>query len=180
MRPAHMQLLEDYHEELLHTRLSALGSASYGVLALDVRVGSGVVSVDFAGVMPDGVYVEAQGLTKTSEEIGGGGTLYVALKAKDRGVRFATEQANEAARYRLQQQRVRDWNRDEPDDLGFVGVPNPVLLLAPSDEYTSIPVAKLQRSGSDHKVVSDFVPPCLRIGVAPWLTKQLYDSSWSR
>ena len=50
------------------------------------------------------------------------------------------------------------------DDLDFVGVPNPLLLLAPSDEYTSLPVAQLQRSGGDHKLIPGFVPPCLRIG----------------
>jgi type VI secretion system protein ImpJ len=174
--PVHMQLLEDFHEELVHRRVEALGAASWGALALAVSAEGGRVTVKFTGVLRDGLFLEDVTASANTEGRPDGTSVYLCVRDKAKSVRFATSEQPEA-RYQLEgRYEAREWSRpDRPVELDVVGQPMVVIRFEPSDEYSCLKVAELRRVGSTYEVIQDYVPPCLRIGASRALAQRLND-----
>jgi type VI secretion system protein ImpJ len=172
--PVHLQLLEDFHEELVSRRLDALGPATWGALSLGVSTEGGRVTVSFTGVMRDGLYLDDVSASANTDGRPDGTAVYLCVRDKSKSVRFATAEQPEA-RYQLETRyEAHEWSRPERAvELDVVGQPMVVVRFEPSDLYTCLKVAELRRVGSVYEVVKDYVPPCLRLGASRALVEKL-------
>lgn len=189
--PQHFQLMDNYHEELLDQRVSALREFSWGVAELEVDLGElsrGLFTVTRCiAVMPDGLLVEVdedrplQVVAKTSGGLVGGGhelDVYLAVPGTDsRGTAsYAGDGSAAGTRY---VQSVRS----SPDDYGSttdaqveVLHPNAQLLLGHDNRqnYVTIKLAQLELEQTGNLRMSDsYMPPCLKIRSADALMERL-------
>ncbi|MEJ7617382.1 MAG: type VI secretion system baseplate subunit TssK [Pyrinomonadaceae bacterium] len=192
LTPHHFQQWDNYHEDLLASRLASLMPYEWGVL--DVAINRESLTngyfelIRFRGVMPDGLLIDVpqtdvapeprpiEGHFNTEAEHL---DVHLAIPAKRAGAANFQSSAGERSQY------VRYWQDagvvlDETtgDNERQVAYARTNLRIVFADElrdgYASIKIAKLQRTATGQLTLSEeYIPPALNVGASPWLVNML-------
>jgi type VI secretion system protein ImpJ len=194
LSPQHLQSLDRYHEGLLAARVGAISSYPWGVAALEIdaaALAAGQLRLQrFEGVLADGLavaFTESDAEAPPAREVGAhfptsARTLdvHLAVPLERDGVTAYDEPAGEGVRSRfaIASRQVNDSTRPGAAAAVSFARPNTLLLLGaePREDYETIKIAELIRTGSGQLAVSEsYVPPLLRISGAPRLLASLRD-----
>ncbi|MEJ7712177.1 MAG: type VI secretion system baseplate subunit TssK [Pyrinomonadaceae bacterium] len=192
LTPHHFQQWDNYHEDLLASRLASLVAYEWGVLDLAVNresLANGYFElIRFRGVMPDGLLLDVpqtdvapeprpveNHFSPEAESL----DVHLAIPAKRAGAANFQSSAGERSQY------VRYWQDagvvlDETtgDNERQVAYARSNLRILFADElrdgYSSIKIAKLQRTATGQLTLSEeYIPPALNIGASAWLVNML-------
>ena len=192
LTPHHFQQWDNYHEELLNSRLASLNPYEWGVLDLQVNresVANGVFDlVRCRAVMPDGLLLTIPETDAAPDPRPVEGhfdpeaerlDVHLAIPAKRVGA--PNFQANGAERGSL----IRYWQdmglvTDETTGQNEQPLPfargNLRILFADElrDGYSSIKIAELGRTPTGQLTLSEnYIPPALHLGASSWLVDML-------
>ena len=192
--PQHLQVFDDYHEELLDQRLSSLADFSWGVSELEINedeLARGLFSIHrCTAVLPDGLLISVgpdqpiQGVVAMASGnlIGGGQNTDVYLSVpgtEDKGnPNYVGDGSAGGTRFIHTVENMSDAYGSasvaEVDSLR----PNVQLLLGHENRqnYVSVKIAELTLAESGSLSVSDsYIPPCLKVRCSPplmdWLSR---------
>lgn len=195
LTPQHFQQFDNYHEELLNSRIRSTMQYEYGVLEL--RFSSEAIAngnfqmTTCRAVMPDGLVVnvpDAEAVPDMrpignhfkveAERLG----VHLAIPAKKLGE--ANFQASGAAangniRYLQEGAKVKDETTGTNEQPLAFAKSNFRIIFDDElrDGFTTIKIAELQRTPTGQIKVSDeFIPPILKITASDWLTSMLRSS----
>jgi type VI secretion system protein ImpJ len=188
--PQHLQLMDQYHERLLDQRLNALGANTWGVAELEVdheELVRGVFRIRrCTAVMPDGMLVrvgpdsQLKGvLAMTGGALVGGRQIleiYLGVPAHSSGP-AAEAQVDGASGTRFLQSRemVHDAFGVAEDAEVECLRPNVQLLLGHTNRqnFVTLKLAELVVSEGGVLRLTDYIPPCLKIGASPTIMQRL-------
>jgi type VI secretion system protein ImpJ len=192
LAPHHFQQLDNYHEELLNSRLAALAPYDWGVLDLQVSresIANGYFDlVRCRAVMPDGLTINIPETEQAPpprpvdghfEMAGERLDVYLAVPARRAGgVNFQAFGADsgQMVRYLQDQSVVPDDTTGENERQVAFARGNIRLLFADElrEGYSSIKIAELQRTATGQLALSeDWSPPALSASASPWLANML-------
>ncbi len=192
LTPHHFQQWDNYHEELLRSRLASLVSYEWGMLDLQLNqeaIANGFCEVvRCRAVMPDGLLVNAPQIDAVPDPrnvreffTAGDDSLGVYLAIPSRRAGAANFQSNGSERSPL----VRYWQDSAlvPDET--TGQNEQQVAFARSnlrimfanelrDGYNSIKIAEVARTATGQLSYSEsYVPPALSVSASPWLVNML-------
>jgi type VI secretion system protein ImpJ len=183
--PQHLQLMDEYHERLLDSRVSAVVANGWGLseLAVDAEeLARGVFSLSkCVAVLPDGMLVDSSGGLSTMASRAmrpGGRALEVFLAVPSASVGGVTGEGHEhpGARYRHDVEVRPDvFGSAQEADVDCLA-PNARLVLSGEDHQNDvvIKIAELEVNESGRLAVSGrYIPPCLKIRVSPTVMQSL-------
>ncbi|HYE65279.1 MAG TPA: type VI secretion system baseplate subunit TssK [Pyrinomonadaceae bacterium] len=192
LTPNHFQQWDNYHEELLNSRLASLLPYEWGVLDLQVN-GESIVNGSFdllrcRAVMPDGLPLNIPEIDPAPDPRPIEGhfdpdaerlEVHLAIPAKRAGA--ANFQRNGGApdqmvRYWQDAGLVPDETTGENEQQLSFARSNLRLLFADElrDGYSSIKIAEIERTATGQLKLSDnYIPPALNINASPWLVNML-------
>lgn len=192
LSPHHFQQWDNYQEDTLNTRISALVPYEWGLLDLQLNresIKNGYCEmVRCVGVMPDGLIVNIPQIDPAPEarQIAGHFDtaapkleLYLAVPARRAGA--ANFQANggsngKMVRFLQDAGSVIDETTGENEMQIAFARGNFRLLFADelSEGYTSLKVGELERSATGQLILSEeYIPPALNISTSSWLLNTL-------
>jgi type VI secretion system protein ImpJ len=188
LTPHHFQQSDNYHEELLNSRLSSLVPYEWGLLELQINrdaVANGFFEVmSVAGVMPDGLYVslpqmgaapDARAVEGHFPPAAGSLDVHLAVPARRFGAANFQENGGEPGphvRYLQDAARAVDETTGENEQQLAFARGNFKILFADElrDGYSSIKIAELERTATGQLTLSEtYVPPVINVGASPWL-----------
>jgi type VI secretion system protein ImpJ len=188
LTPHHFQQWDNYHEEVLNSRLAALSPYAWGVLDLQLNheaVANGFCEVlRCRAVMPDGLVVNVPQSDVAPDprplrDFFGAGTesldVYLAVPSKRAGA--ANYQANggdrsASVRYWQDAALVPDETTGQNEQQVAFARSNLRLMFAGEarDGYNSVKVAEVTRTATGQLAYSEhYVPPALNVASSPWL-----------
>jgi len=192
LTPHHFQQWDNYHEDLLNSRVNSIIPYNYGVLDLQVNseaVANGNFQITSCrAVMPDGLTVnvpDAEAVPDLrpignhfgveAEKLG----VHLAIPAKKAGE--ANYQANGAAasnnlRFLQEGAQVKDETSGTNEQPISYAKSNLRIVFDDElrDGFTSIKIAELQRTPTGQlKISEDYIPPVLNISASIWLANML-------
>ena len=190
--PQHLQLLDEYHEQLLDSRMHSLAEYSWGISDLEIdqkELARGMFAIQSCtATMPDGLQVKVGGdqqlqgvMAMTSGSlIGGGQTVEVYLavpSSESRGTaNYAGDGSAAGTRFIHGVETLSD-NYGSSQDADVDNLrPNVQVLLGHENRqsYVHIKLAELSLAESAALVVSDrYIPPCTKIRSSPALMERL-------
>ena len=193
MSPQHMQALDRYHEALVAARIGAIAPHDWGVVAFEVdaaALGAGQLRVQrFAGILPDGTPLAFDETDKdlppprpVAEHFPAAARsleVYLGLAREREGVSSYAEEGNVSARsrYTLASRPVQDAAAPAGAVVPVAfGRPNTVILFGDEsrEDHETLKVAEIERNQAGQLALSErYIPPCLRIGVSPFLVSSL-------
>jgi type VI secretion system protein ImpJ len=192
LTPHHFQQWDNYHEELLNSRLASLVPYEWGILDLQVNresIANGYFDiVRCRAVMPDGLTIDipqtdpapeprpiAEHFDLEADHL----DVHLAIPAKRAGA--ANFQANGGERLPT----IRYWQEaglmpdettgDNERQIAFARS-NLRLLFADElrDGYAAIKIAEVERTATGQLTLSEnYIPPALNVGASPWLVNML-------
>lgn len=192
LTPHHFQQFDNYHEELLNSRVNSAAQYNYGVLDLQVSneaIANGNFQIiNCRAVMPDGLMVnvpDAEAVPdlrpigdhfRVEQETLG---VHLALPAKKIGE--ANFQANGAApssnlRFLQEGAVVKDETSGSNEQPIAYAKSNLRIIFDDElrDGFTSIKIAELQRTPTGQlKISEDYIPPILKTSSSTWLSNML-------
>lgn len=193
LTPHHFQQWDNYHEELLNSRVEALAPYPWGVLGLrmnETAIAKGTCGVSQCrALMPDGLPVNipetdaAPAARPVAELLGASGSLGVYLSIPAMRAGAPNFQANGGEprafdRYGQDAARVKDETTgDNEQQLSFARS-NLRLMFdgEPREGYNSIKIAEIKRTPTGSIVYErNYIPPALDVAASPWLADQLKD-----
>ncbi|MDI1242779.1 MAG: type VI secretion system baseplate subunit TssK [bacterium] len=192
LTPHHFQQFDNYHEELLNSRVQSIMQHEYGVIELRFSAES-IANGNFQvttcrGVLPDGLFInvpDAEAAPEMrpignhfrvdAERLG----VHIAVPAKKMGE--ANFQASGAAsngnlRYLQEGRQVKDETTGSNEQAVAYAKSNLRIIFDDElrDGFTSMKIAELQRTPTGQlKVAEDYIPPILKISANDWLTAML-------
>ena len=188
LTPHHFQQSDNYHEDILNTRIASLTPYEWGILDLQINrdaIANGFVEIlSCSGVMPDGLIVSIPQLgpapdpRPVQDHFAAAATsldVYLAIPSNRVGAaNFQANggQANTAVRYLQESGTSIDETTGENEQQVAFARGNFKILFADElrDGYSSIKIAELERTATGQLAFSDkFVPPALHLGASPWL-----------
>jgi type VI secretion system protein ImpJ len=188
LTPHHFQQSDNYHEDLLNSRIASLTPYEWGLLDLQINrdaIANGFVEVlSCSGVWPDGLSVSLPQLGPTpdarpvEDHFSASATsldVYLAIPSKRVGA--ANFQANGGAssttiRYLQDSGNVVDETSGENEQQLAYARGNFKILFADElrEGYSAIKIAVLERTATGQLTFSDkYVPPALHVGASAWL-----------
>jgi len=192
LTPHHFQQWDNYHEELLNSRVFSMMAYNYGVLDLQVNseaVANGNFQItNCRAVMPDGLVVNVPDTEAVpdmrpignhfgveAEKLG----VHLAIPAKKAGE--ANFQASGAAvsnnlRFLQEGSLVKDETSGTNEQPVAYAKSNLRIVFDDElrDGFTSIKIAELQRTPTGQlKISDDYIPPILNIAGSGWLANML-------
>lgn len=192
LTPHHFQQLDNYHEELLSSRLASLTPYDWGIIDLQVNresIANGYFDlVRCRAVMPDGLLVNIpeieqappprliEGLFDMGEE---SLDVYLAIPARRAGaINFQSfgGDGNQLVRYLQDAGAVPDETTGENERQLAFARGNIRLLFGSElrEGYSSIKIAELQRTATGQLTLSEnWVPPAVNLSASLWLTNLL-------
>lgn len=192
LTPHHFQQWDNYHEDLLNSRVRSIQPFEYGVLELHINleaIANGNFQItNFRGVLPDGLMInvpDAEAVPSLrqvgdhfhpeKETLG----VHLAIPAKKIGeANFQPNGSAASSNIRFLQEAATA--KDET-----TGTNEQPLALAKSnlriifddelrDGFTSIKIAELKRTATGGLQISgDYIPPILNISASNWLANML-------
>lgn len=192
LSPHHFQQWDNYHEEVLNSRLASLMPYEWGVLELNANresIANGHFElIRCRAVFPDGLLIDIPqtDIAPEPRPIEGHFSpeaerleVYLGIPAKRAGA--ANFQGNGGER----SQFVRYWQEggtaidetsgDNERQIAFARS-NLRILFADElrDGYTSIKIAELERTATGQLALREnYIPPTLNVGASPWLVNML-------
>lgn len=192
LTPHHFQQFDNYHEELLNSRIDSVMQHDYGVLELrfsSEAIANGNFQITTCrAVLPDGLYVNmpdaeaipemrpvGQHFSVEKERLG----VHLAVPAKKLGE--ANFQASGAAlngniRYLQEGKQVKDETTGTNEQPIAYAKSNLRIIFDDElrDGFTSIKIAELKRTPTGQLQVSEeYIPPILKITASDWLAAML-------
>jgi type VI secretion protein, VC_A0114 family len=188
LTPHHFQQWDNYHEELLNSRLRSLIQYDYGVLELQVN-NEAIINGNFQiancrGLMPDGLFVnvpDAETVPDTrpvgdhfppeAAKLG----VHLAIPARKMGE--ANFQANGAKasgnlRYLQEGALVKDETSGTNEQPLAYAKSNLRIIFDDElrDGFTAMKIAELERTPTGQlKISEEYIPPILKINASNWL-----------
>jgi type VI secretion system protein ImpJ len=193
LSPHHFQQWDNYHEELLNTRLGSLVPYDWGVVDLQLNresIANGFFEVvRCSAVMPDGLLLNVPGTDAAPDPRPIQGHFDAASEHLDVHLcvpvkRFGEPnfQSNGRAdggrvlRYLQEAGSMPDETTGENEQQIAFARSNLRLLFGgePTDGYSSIKIAELQKTATGQLTLSEsYIPPLLDIGASPWVVNML-------
>ncbi len=192
LTPHHFQQFDNYHEELLNSRVRSMMPFDYGVL--DLRVNSEAIAngnfqiTNCRAVMPDGLMVNVPDAEAVPDMRPVGDhfkvekdKLGVHLAIPARKIGEANFQANGSAasnnlRYLQEGTLVKD-ETSGANEQPLAYAKNNLRILFDDelrDGFTSLKIAELQRTPTGQlKLSDDYIPPILKVSASVWLVNML-------
>lgn len=188
LTPHHFQQWDNYHEELLNTRLASLMPYAWGVLDLQLNheaVANGFCEVmRCRAVMPDGLVVnipqaDAPPDPRPLRDFFGAGDasvgLYLAVPSKRAGAANYQTNGGErsaTARYWQDAGLVPDETTGQNEQQLAFARSNLRLMFEGEARagYNSVKVAEIVRTATGQVAYSEhYIPPALNVAASPWL-----------
>jgi len=190
LSPHHFQQWDNYHEDLLNTRVASLLPFEWGVLDLQVNrdaVANGSFQlISCRGVMPDGLVVNIpqtspepdarmaeEHFHRAAESL----DVYLAVPSRRTGAaNFQGGARNQALRYSQTPGIVIDETTGENEQQLAFASANFRILFADElrDGYSALKIAELRRTTTGQLTLNEnYVPPALHLGASAWLTNLL-------
>lgn len=192
LTPHHFQQLDNYHEDLLDSRLASLGPHGWGVLDLQISreaIANGYFDlVRCRAVMPDGLTVNIPEVEQAPPPRAVEGhfemddekmDVYLAVPAKRAGaINFHPFGDNgvQMVRYLQDAGLVPDETTGDNERQIAFARGNVRLLFADElrEGYSSIKIAELQRTATGQLTISeDWIAPTLSVSASSWLANML-------
>jgi type VI secretion system protein ImpJ len=189
LAPHHFQQADNYHEELLNSRVASLVPYEWGILDLQINreaIANGHFElISCHGLMPDGLLINIPQMSPAPDPrpVEGHFTasadkldVHLAIPAKRVGAaNFQTlgGESNSHVRFLQAPGTVVDETTGENEQQLAFARGNLRLLFADElrDGYSAIKIAELQRTATGQLSLSNkYVPPALHLGASPWLT----------
>ncbi len=193
LTPHHFQQSDNYHEELLNSRMQSVMQYDYGVLNLEVNseaIANGNFQIsNCRAVLSDGLMInvpDAEAVPDMrpvgnhfkveADKLG----VHLAIPAKKAGE--ANIQASGAAtgngnlRFLQEGSLVKDETTGSNEQPMAYAKSNLRIIFDDElrDGFTSIKIAELQRTPTGQlKISDDFIPPILKITASMWVTNML-------
>src|SRR3712207_2813756 len=192
LTPHHFQQADNYHEELLTSRVRSIMQHEYGVMEL--RVSAEAIAIGnfqiatCRAVMPDGLYVNVPDAESIPDARPVGNHfrveasrlgVHLAIPAKKIGeanVQASGAAANGNIRYLQDGARVKDETTGTNEQAIAYARSNLRIIFDDElrDGYGSMEVAELQRNPTGQLKLSDeYIPPILNITANDWLASTL-------
>jgi type VI secretion system protein ImpJ len=192
LTPHHFQQSDNYHEDLVNTRIAALLPYEWGLLELQINrdaVANGAVQlISCRGVMPDGLVINIpqtspepatrpveDNFSPTADHL----DVYLAVPAGRVGAsNFQANGSIPAPSARFLQEAgtvIDETTGDNEQQLSF-GRANFRLIFEGEmrEGYSAIKIAELRRTTTGQLTLShEYVPPALHIAASSWLTNLL-------
>lgn len=192
LTPHHFQQFDNYHEELLNSRVRSIMQHEYGVLELRVS-GEAIANGNFQiascrAVMPDGLFVnvpDAEAVPNArpignhfkveADRLG----VHLAIPAMKKGE--ANFQGSGAApngniRYLQEGAQVKD-ETSGTNEQPLAYAKNNLRIIFDDeirDGFVSFKIAELQRTPTGQlKLSEEYIPPILKISASDWLAAML-------
>jgi type VI secretion system protein ImpJ len=187
MMPQHLQLMDEYHEQLLDRRMSALGTHFWGLAQVEINedeLARGILKLDrCVAVLPDGLLLDVgqnkltRHLSATVPAVSPGKPLdvYLAVPHAAAGG-AAAEDASRGVRFRQLSENVSDIFRMAQDEEIEMVEPNAQLLFGDDNRqnYVTIKIAELLAGDEGRlRVSKTYIAPCLQVQASPVLMNQL-------
>lgn len=192
LTPHHFQQSDNYHEELLNSRVRSIMQHEYGIIELRFSaeaIANGNFQVTTCrGVLPDGLFINVPD-AETAPEMRPIGNhfrvdaerlgVHLAIPAKKIGeANFQGSGAgtNANIRYLQEGRQVKDETTGSNEQAVAYAKSNLRIIFDDElrDGFTSMKIAELQRTPTGQlKVAEDYIPPILKISANDWLTAML-------
>jgi type VI secretion system protein ImpJ len=191
LTPHHFQQWDNYHEELINSRVRSLMAYEYGILDIQINreaVANGNFQItNCLAVLPDGLMLnsDAEGLpplrpvgdhfNAEAEKLG----VHLAIPAKKIGE--ANFQANGAksninVRFLQEGALVKDETSGANEQPLALAKSNLRIIFDDEvrDGFTSMKIAELVRTPTGQlKISDDYIPPTLKVSASSWLVNML-------
>ncbi len=192
LTPHHFQQFDNYHEELLNSRVRSMMQHEYGIVELRFSA-EAIANGNFQlttcrGVLPDGLFVNVPDAETApdmrpignhfrvdAERLG----VHLAIPAKKLGeANFQASGAgtNGNLRYLQEGRKIKDETTGANEQAVAYAKSNLRIIFDDElrDGFTSMKIAELQRTPTGQlKVADDYIPPILKISANDWLTAML-------
>jgi len=192
LTPQHFQQFDNYHEELLQSRIRSVAPFEYGVLELQINheaIANGNFQVTSCrAVMPDGLVVnvpDAEGVPDLrpvgehfraeAEKLG----VYLAVPAKKMGeanFQGSGTQASGNIRYLQEGAMVKD-ETSGTNEQPLAYAKNNLRIVFDDevrDGFSTIKIAELTRTPTGQpKISEEYIPPILNVTASQWLGNML-------
>ena len=192
LTPHHFQQSDNYHEELLNSRVHSMMQYDYGVLNLEVNseaVANGNFQItNCRAVLPDGLMVnvpDAEAVPDLrpvgnhfgveADKLG----VHLAIPARKMGeANFQASGADISGNLRFLQEgaMVKDETSGTNEQPLAYAKSNFRLIFDDElrDGFTSIKIAELERTPTGQlKISDDYIPPILKVSGSAWLVNML-------
>ena len=192
LTPHHFQQWDNYHEDLLNSRIRSIQPFEYGVLDLQINqeaIANGNFQItNFRGVLPDGLMLnvpDAEGVPDMrpvgehfhpENEILG---VHLAIPAKKIGeANFQANGAKTSSNIRFLQEgaMVKDETTGTNEQPLALAKSNLRIIFDDElrDGFTSLKIAELKRTATGGLKISDeYIPPILNVSASNWLVNML-------
>jgi type VI secretion system protein ImpJ len=192
LTPQHFQQWDNFHEELLNTRVRSMMPFEYGVLDLRVN-GEAIANGNFQitscrAVMPDGLLVnvpDAEAVPdmrpvgdhfKVEKEKLGVHLAIPARKWGEANFQASGSPAGQNVRYLQEGAMVKDETSGTNEQPLAYAKSNLRIIFDDElrDGFSSLKIAELQRTPTGQLKMSDeFIPPILKVSASAWLVSML-------
>ncbi len=192
LTPHHFQQWDNYHEELLNSRMRSVAPFDYGILDLQVSseaVANGNFQItNCRAVMPDGLMINVPDAEVVpdlrpvgnhfgveAEKLG----VHLAIPAKKAGeANFQASGATASGNLRFLQEGAQVKDETSGTNEQPVAYAKSNLRIIFDDElrdgFTTLKIAELQRTPTGQlKMSDDFIPPILNVSASVWLGNML-------
>ena len=192
LTPHHFQQSDNYHEEILSSRIDSLVPYGWGILDLRINresiANGGFELLSCAAAMPDGLFVSVPGTDPAPPSRYVEGHFHPDMQLLDVHLAVPTikvgapnVQANGAddsqmIRYLQQGGIVVDETTGDNEQQVAFARTNLKLLFADElrEGYSSIKIAELERTATGQvALVEHYIPPALNVGASTWLVNML-------
>lgn len=192
LTPHHFQQSDNYHEELLNSRLAALHPYEWGILDLQLNreaIANGAVELlHCRAVMPDGLLVSipeadhapnARAVEGHFDPAAERLDVHLAVPARRSGAsNYQTNGAakNQLLRYVQEVSTVPDETTGENERQIAIARGNLRLLFGDESRegYSAIKIAELERTPTGQLTLSEnWIAPALAVAASPWLVNML-------
>lgn len=192
LTPHHFQQWDNYHEELLNSRVRSIQPFEYGVLDLQINqeaIANGNFQItNFRGVLPDGLMInvpDAEGVPDMrpvgehfhpENDILG---VHLAIPAKKIGeANFQANGIKTSSNIRFLQEGavVKDETTGTNEQPLALAKSNLRIIFDDElrDGFTSIKIAELKRTATGGlKISGEYIPPVLNVSASQWLGSML-------
>lgn len=192
LTPHHFQQWDNYHEELLNSRIRAVLPYEYGILGLQINreaIANGNFQIiACSAVLPDGLVVNmpdsepvpelrqvGNHFHPEAEKLG----VHLAIPARKFGeANFQSNGARAGANFRYLQEGalVRDETSGTNEQPVALAKSNLRIIFDDEvrDGFTSIKIAELMRTPTGQlRINDDYIPPTLKSSASEWLVNML-------
>ena len=192
LTPHQFQQWDNYHEELLHSRVRTLRPFDYGVIDLQIN-NEAISNANFQitncrAIMPDGLVVnvpDAEAVPdmrpvgdhfRAESERLGVHLAIPAMKAGEANYQANGAKASSNLRYLQEGALVRDETSGTNEQPLAYAKSNLRIIFDDElrDGFTSTEIAELTRTPTGQlKIAEDYIPPMLKSAGSPWLANML-------